>query len=105
VSVELTGLHSNFGRPAVLLTKHQNNFNFNRLDILKCCNPTSSPNKTTFLLVRLKANDARFLRASFISLLMKVHLIKKQTIEDYKTAYPNSRIYFDEFLEKLRLAG
>ncbi len=35
---------------------------------------------------------------------MKVHLIKKLTIEDYKTANPNSKTYFDEFLEKLKIA-
>lgn len=35
---------------------------------------------------------------------MKVHLIKKQTIEDYKKDHPNSRISIDEFLEKLKVA-
>jgi mRNA interferase HigB len=35
---------------------------------------------------------------------MKVHLIKRQTIEDYKTANPNAKTYFDEFLEKLKVA-
>ena len=40
----------------------------------------------------------------FLIFTMRVHLIKKQTIEDYKTANPNSSVSFDEFLEKLKVA-
>lgn len=31
-------------------------------------------------------------------------LIKRQTVENYKSDNPNCRIYFDEFLEKLKIA-
>lgn len=35
---------------------------------------------------------------------MKVNLVKKQTIEDFKLGNPRSRIPFDEFLAKIKLA-
>jgi mRNA interferase HigB len=36
---------------------------------------------------------------------MRVHLIKKQTIEDFAAAHPRSRSSFEEWLEKLKHAN